>query len=102
MELSGLPVADPMARLALVPGEVERFRCEPQLDNEFTGQILRLCLTPLLAPQPGERGLVAAHDNAGVGAADEMAAVAPRSCEYFRAHDFLHSIQWRLICAYVP
>ncbi len=36
-------------------------------------------LAPLLLPQPDQGGLVTAHDDAGVGAANEMLAVH-RSC----------------------
>ena len=75
MEFPGLPMADPMAGLTLVPGAVEFLGHEPELDNELAGQIRRLGLAALLLPQPDQGGLVTAHDDAGVGAADEMLAI---------------------------
>ena len=79
MEFPGLPLADPMAGLALVPGAVELLGREPELNNEFAGQIGRFGLAALLLPQPDQGGLVAAHDDAGVGPADKMGAVAESS-----------------------
>ena len=35
------------------------------------GQVLRLDVAPLFPPEAEEGGLVRAHDDAGVGAADE-------------------------------
>ena len=46
-----LDVADAPARVALVPGSVELFRCHPELDNEVRGKVLRLGLTAFLAPE---------------------------------------------------
>ena len=75
MEFAGLPLADPVAGMALVPGAIELLGREPELDDELAGQVGRLGLAPLFLPQPDQGVLVAAHDDAGVGAADEMLAV---------------------------
>jgi hypothetical protein len=47
----------------------------PILDDEVGRVVLWPDLTPLLLPQPDQGLLVLAHDNAGVGAADERSAV---------------------------
>ena len=75
MEFAGLPLADPMAGVSLVPGAVERLGHEPQLNNEFAGQIRRFGLSPFLLPKPDQGSFVMAHDDAGVGTADEVLAV---------------------------
>ena len=48
---------------------------EPELDDEVAGKVLRLDLAAFLAPQPQQGGLIIAHDDPGVRAADEVAAV---------------------------
>jgi hypothetical protein len=48
------------------------FSVRPQRD--CGGQILRLDLAALFAPEPDQRLLILAHDDAGVRAADEGAA----------------------------
>ena len=37
MELAGLPLADPMAGMALVPGAIELLGGEPELNNQLAG-----------------------------------------------------------------
>src|SRR5262245_59677074 len=78
LDLSNAP-----AGVALIPTAVELFGGGPELDNEIPGQILRVGLAPLLAPQMNKSRLVAAHDNPGVGPADEGAAL--RLMLYFLA-----------------
>ena len=48
---------------------------DPELHDEVAGQVLRLGLAPLLAPEADQGGFIAAHDDPGVRAADEDAAV---------------------------
>jgi hypothetical protein len=50
------------------------------LDDEIAGQVLRLDLAPLFSPQPDKGGLIVAHDDPGVRAADEI--TAPVSIEW--------------------
>jgi hypothetical protein len=45
-----LDVGDTPARVALVPGTVELFRRDPELDDKIAGEVLWLGLSPLLAP----------------------------------------------------
>jgi hypothetical protein len=74
-----LHVADLVAGVALVPGAVEVLGSLPELHDEVSGQVLRLCLAPFFAPQPNKGGLVAAHDDPGVRATDEETALRSRN-----------------------
>ena len=51
---------------------------DAKLDDEIAGQVLRLDLAALFPPQPHQSRLVIAHDDPGVRAADEVAAVMAR------------------------
>ena len=62
----------------------------PELHDEVAGQVLRLGLAAFLAPKADQGGFVAAHDDPGVRAADEGAAVLIRFCPHLRFHVFLH------------
>ncbi len=68
-----LDAFDDLPGVALVPVPVEGLGHEAELDDEVAGQVLRLGLAPFLPPEAEEGGLVAAHDDPGVGAADEAA-----------------------------
>ena len=72
------PMLDAFDRLpgvAFVPMPVESFSHEPELDDEVAGQVLWLSLPPFLAPQADQGCFIVAHDDAGVGAADETSAI---------------------------
>ena len=45
-----------------------------ELDDEIAGQVLRLDLAALFPPEPQQGGLIIAHDDPGIRAADEVAA----------------------------
>jgi transposase len=60
--------------IALVPEPVEIFSGLAELDDEVAGEVLGLDFAALLAPEAEQGGLVVAHDDPGVGAADEVAA----------------------------
>ena len=66
-----LHVADDLAGVGLVPAPVEVLGRDAELDDEIAGEVLRLDLAALLLPEAEQGGLIAAHDDAGVGAADE-------------------------------
>ena len=57
---------------------VEGLGHDAELDDEVAGQVLGLDLAALFPPQPQQGGLVVAHDDPGVRAADEVAAVGTR------------------------
>ena len=72
---AALDIGEDLAGIALVPAPVEVLGDDPELDDEVAGKVLRLDLAALLPPQPHQGGLVIAHDDPGVRAADEVAAV---------------------------
>jgi hypothetical protein len=68
--------------IALVPMPVEVLGHQPELDDDVAGQVLRFGLAPLLAPEAQESRSVVAHDDPGVGAADERPAILTRFCPH--------------------
>jgi len=69
-----LNIGNAPAGIALVPGAVEVLGGGPKLHNEIGGQVLGRSLAAFLAPQADQCGLVAAHDDPGVRAANEAAS----------------------------
>src|ERR1700686_604970 len=61
--------------VGLIPAPVQLLSDHAKLNKEVPREILRLDITPLLLPQPHQGGLIASHDDPGVGPADEGAAV---------------------------
>ena len=61
--------------LASIPAPVQVLGRQAELDDEVAREVLRLDLAALLAPEPEEGGLVVAHDDPGIGAADEVATI---------------------------
>src|SRR5215469_11354422 len=50
-------------------------------DNEIPGQVLRSNFTAFLTPEAEEGGLVVAHDDQGIGTADEVSPVSRRDLD---------------------
>jgi hypothetical protein len=71
-----LDVTDPVTRVYFVPAAVEIFRNQSELDDQYARQIEGIRFTAFFAPQAQKGFLVLAHDGPGIGAADELAAVA--------------------------
>ena len=73
---------DDLAGVALVPLPIERFGNHPELDDEIAGEVFRFGFAALLSPEAKKGGLIVAHDDPSIGAADEVAAVSavPRFC----------------------
>src|ERR1019366_3823392 len=69
-----LHVFDGLTGISLVPEPIEILSGLAELDDEVGGQVLRLGLPALFPPEAEQGGLVVAHDDPGVGAADEVAA----------------------------
>ena len=67
-----------LAGIALVPVPVEVLGHGAELDDQVAGEVLRLDLAALLPPEPEQGGFIVAHDDPGVRAADEAAAVRVR------------------------
>ncbi len=72
-----LDVGNHLAGIDFIPAPIEILGHRPKLDDEVTGQVLWLNLTPLLALEPKERLLIVTHDDTGVRAADESSACPP-------------------------
>src|SRR6516162_4344921 len=72
---AALDIGDTPAGVALVPGAIELLGRGSKLHDEVTGQVLRLGLPTLLAPESDQGRFVAAYDDAGVRAADEEATI---------------------------
>ena len=70
-----LDLGEDLAGVAFVPVPVEGLGHDPELDDEVAGEVLRLDLAALFPPQAEQGGLVIAHDDPGVRAADEGPAV---------------------------
>ena len=68
-----LNVRDGLPRIGLVPTPVKVLRDETKLDDEVARQIFRLDFAALLAPEAKQRGLIIAHDDSRIRAADEAA-----------------------------
>ena len=77
-----LDAFDCLPGIAFVPMAVEGLGHKAELDDEVAGQVLRLGLAPFLAPQADQGGFIAAHDDPGVGAADEASPVPMNACHY--------------------
>ena len=73
-----LDVCDDLTGIALVPAPVEVLGDEAELDDEVAGEVLGLDLAALFSPKAKQGGLVVAHDDPGVGAADEVPPVRAR------------------------
>jgi len=75
MDHLSLHLNDSLTGVALVPAPIEILGDPSKLDDQIVVYILRLDFAALLAPQPNEIGLIIAHDDPGIGAADEGAAI---------------------------
>ena len=64
-----------LAGIAFEPVAVEGLGDHSELDNEVAREVLGLDLAALLPPEAEQGGLVVAHDDPGIRAADESAAV---------------------------
>ena len=73
MENLPLHLGDGLTSIPLVPVPIEVFGHGAKLDDQVVGQVFRLDLAALLPPETNEVGLIATHDNPGIGATDEGA-----------------------------
>src|SRR5437763_13922583 len=69
-----LDVPQRLPRIALEPLPIEGFGGDPQLNDEIAGQVFWFDFAPLFPPEPDQRGLILAHDNPGIRAADVSAS----------------------------
>ena len=70
-----LQATDHLPGLALVPTPIELFGGLAELYRQIIGKVGWIDLAPLLPPQPNQRGLVVAHDDAGIRPTNETAPI---------------------------
>ena len=76
-----LHLGDDLAGIALVPVPVEVLGHGAELDDQVVRQVLGLDLAALFPPEPEQGGFIVSHDDPGVRAADEGAAVRSDSAD---------------------
>ena len=69
-----LDVGNPVAGVELIPAAVEVLGGQPQLNDQDASQVERRLLAALFPPEPQKSLFVLAHDDPGVGAADEFSS----------------------------
>jgi hypothetical protein len=69
-----LDISEGVPGIHLIPASVQVLRHDTKLDYEIGRKVLRFGLTPLLSPEPVESCFIIARNDAGVRAADEIAA----------------------------
>jgi hypothetical protein len=77
-----LDVPDVVARVALIPGAVERLGGSPELHHEIAGEVLGVGLAAFLAPKAQQSSFILAHNDAGIRSADE----SPAALIHIRVH----------------
>jgi hypothetical protein len=75
--------------VALIPAPVEVLGDRAELDDQVVRKILRLDLAAFLAPEPNQGRFIVAHNDPGIRAADDVAAIALRFCKHLRIHGLL-------------
>lgn len=72
---SWVDVADAVSRVEFVPAAVQVFCAQAELDDQYGRKVGRSRLPALLFPESQKGFLVFAHDDPGVGAADEVTSI---------------------------
>ena len=70
-----LALRDRLGCAALVPMPIQVFRGPAELDHQVFGEILWFKFPALFPPQSDKIGFILAHNDAGIRAADERAAL---------------------------
>ena len=70
-----LDVRDPVAGVEFIPAAVEVLGDQAELDDQDARKVRRSLLAAFFAPEAQQGFLVLAHDDPGVGAADEVLSV---------------------------
>src|SRR5438552_17804171 len=83
---AALDRCDAPTSVALVPGAIELFGYCAQLHDQIAGEVLGLGFTAFFAPEAQQSLLIAAHDDAGVRAANDGAPVLVGPCPQTRGH----------------
>ena len=72
-----LDILDGPSRIALVPSPIEGFGDDSELDDQIGGEVLVLDFATFFPPQAEQGVFVGAHDDTGIGTADEVSAAFP-------------------------
>ncbi len=72
---SALDILQRLAGIALEPVPIEGLGCEPELDDEVSGQVLGLDLAALFPPKVAEGAFVFTHNDPSIRTADERASI---------------------------
>ena len=84
MDNPPLHVGNDLAGIALIPAPIELLGDRAKLNDQVAGQVLGLDFAALFPPEAEQGGLVLAHDDPGVRAANERAPItfAIRLCKF--------------------
>jgi DNA-binding XRE family transcriptional regulator len=72
-----LDILDGPSRIALVPSPIESFGDDSELDDQIGGEVLLLDFATFFPPQAEQGVFVGAHDDTGIGTANEVSAAFP-------------------------
>src|SRR3954447_10188353 len=70
-----LDVPEKVARVHRIPATIELLGYGAKLNDKVAGEVLRFGFAALLTPEAEEKLFIVAHNDAGIGAADEAAPV---------------------------
>jgi hypothetical protein len=77
-----LDVCDELTSIRFVPASVQLLRGSAELDDKVARQIPGFNFPAFFPPKSQEGGLIVAHDDAGVRAPDEVAAILGGFCAH--------------------
>ena len=61
-----LHIGKQLPGISLIPAPVQVLRRNTKLNDQIAGQVLRLDLATLFAPEPEEGGFIVAHDDSRI------------------------------------
>ena len=70
-----LHVGKDLTGISLVPSAIQVLGRKAELNDEITGVVLGLDFAALFPPEPEKGGLIIAHNDPGIRAADEISTV---------------------------
>ena len=88
---AALDRCEDLAGVVLEPMAVEGLGRDPKLDDQVRGEVLGRDLAAFFPPEADKCGFIIAHDNAGVKAANEVAAIGRLELP---THETLHALRY--------
>jgi hypothetical protein len=86
-----LDIGDDLPGIGLVPAAVQLLGGQAELNGEVARKVLWRDLSSFLAPKPQQSRFVTAHNDPGIRATDEVAAILRGFCPHTGVHDFYQS-----------